>query len=79
MRLESATEGVLSGRVASWRTLVDWISSHPWQTVIGIGYKTLPYTDYLGSAVVSGVSDGDLNNYRRTYVSHGGKCHECDR
>ena len=49
----SATEGILSGRVASWRTLVDWISAHPWQTLIGIGYKTLPYSDYLGGPVVA--------------------------
>jgi hypothetical protein len=49
----SATEGVLSGRVASWRTLLDWIAAHPWQTLVGIGYKTLPYSDYLGSAVVA--------------------------
>jgi len=49
----TATEGILSGRVASWRILVDWISAHPWQSLIGIGYKTLPYSDYLGSAVVA--------------------------
>lgn len=49
----SATEGVLSGRVASWRTLLDWVIMHPWQTLIGIGYKTLPYTDYLGGPVVA--------------------------
>ena len=51
--LFSATEGVLSGRVASWRTLVDWIGANPWQALIGIGYKTLPYTDYLGAPVVA--------------------------
>ena len=49
----SETEGLLSGRVASWRTLVDWISTNPWQTLIGIGYKTLPYSDYLGAPVVA--------------------------
>lgn len=49
----SATEGVLSGRVASWRTLVDWIGANPWQTLFGVGYKTLPYTNYLGSSVVA--------------------------
>jgi len=49
----TASERILSGRVASWRTLVDWISVHPWQTLIGIGYKTLPYTDYLGGPVVA--------------------------
>src|SRR5260370_71926 len=49
----TATEGILSGRVASWRTLVDWISAHPWQPLMGIGYKTLPYSDYLGGPVVA--------------------------
>src|SRR4051812_42966484 len=51
--LFSATEGVLSGRVASWRTLLGWIAGHPWQTIFGIGYKTLPYTDYLGAPIVA--------------------------
>jgi len=49
----SATEGVLSGRVASWRTLLDWLAANPWQAVFGIGYKTLPYSDYLGMPVVA--------------------------
>jgi len=49
----TATEGVLSGRVASWRTLLDWVSAHPWQALTGIGYKTLPYTEYLGAPVVA--------------------------
>jgi O-Antigen ligase len=51
--LFSATEGVLSGRVASWQMLTGWIAAHPWQTLVGIGYKTLPYTDYLGAPVVA--------------------------
>jgi hypothetical protein len=51
--LFSATEGVLSGRVASWRTLLGWMGEHPWQTIFGIGYKTLPYTDYLGAPIVA--------------------------
>jgi O-antigen ligase len=49
----SATEGVLSGRVASWRTLADWVTANPWQLLAGIGYKTLPYTDYLGAPIVA--------------------------
>jgi hypothetical protein len=49
----SATEGVLSGRVASWRTLVEWLAANPWQALLGIGYKTLPYSDYLGMPVVA--------------------------
>jgi O-antigen ligase len=51
--LFAATEGVLSGRVASWRTVLAWIADHPWQTMLGIGYKTLPYTDHLGAPVVA--------------------------
>jgi O-antigen ligase len=49
----SETEGILSGRVASWRTLLDWIAANPWQTLFGVGYKTLPYASYLGSGVVA--------------------------
>ena len=30
-----------------------WIAANPWQTLFGIGYKTLPYTQYLGSPVVA--------------------------
>ncbi|HEY1221584.1 MAG TPA: O-antigen ligase family protein [Bryobacteraceae bacterium] len=51
--LFSSTEGVLSGRVASWRVLADWIAAHPWQLLFGVGYKTLPYSDYLGTTVVA--------------------------
>jgi O-Antigen ligase len=51
--LTSATESVLSGRVASWRTLVDWVAAHPLQALVGIGYKTLPYTEYLGAPIVA--------------------------
>ena len=49
----SATEGVLSGRVESWRTLAAWISANPLQAVAGIGYKTLPYSGYVGAPVVA--------------------------
>jgi O-antigen ligase len=51
--LFSATEGVLSGRVESWRLLTAWIAANPWQAFFGIGYKTLPYSDYLGATVVA--------------------------
>jgi hypothetical protein len=48
----SANERLLSGRIASWTTLADWLAAHPWQAFVGIGYKTLPYTNYLGAPVV---------------------------
>jgi hypothetical protein len=49
----TATEGVLSGRVSSWRVLAAWLAANPWQALFGIGYKTLPYTNYLGGPVVA--------------------------
>ena len=49
----SAPEGVLSGRLASWQTLAGWIGAHPWEAFFGIGYKTLPYTSYLGAPVIA--------------------------
>ncbi len=48
----SATEGVLSGRLGSWRILAGFLVEHPWHTLLGTGYKTLPYSDYIGSATV---------------------------
>jgi hypothetical protein len=51
--LFTRTEGVLSGRVASWHTLVAWVAANPWQALFGIGYKTLPYTNFLGNPVVA--------------------------
>ncbi len=51
--LLSATNGVLSGRLENWRILAGWIADHPWRTLLGIGYKTLPYTDYLGEPIVA--------------------------
>jgi len=51
--LFSSAEGVLSGRVASWRILLSWIAAHPWQLLFGVGYKTLPYSNYLGTTVIA--------------------------
>jgi hypothetical protein len=51
--LFTSTNGVLSGRLTSWGSLGAWIAAHPWQAFFGIGYKTLPYTQYLGSPVVA--------------------------
>ena len=48
----SSPEGVLSGRVASWQTLVDFLMTHPWFAIFGIGYKTLPYSTIASRAVI---------------------------
>lgn len=52
-RLLIAPGSVLSGRLESWRTIAGFIAEHPWQTLLGIGYKTLPYTEYLGRPVIA--------------------------
>ncbi|HVP45008.1 MAG TPA: O-antigen ligase family protein [Bryobacteraceae bacterium] len=45
-------EAVFSGRFESWRTLLRFLNEHPWHAVFGIGYKTLPYSDYIGQSVI---------------------------
>src|ERR1017187_10233308 len=51
--LFSETEGLLSGRVASWRAVLGFLALHPWHALFGVGYKTLPYSDYLGRTVIT--------------------------
>jgi O-antigen ligase len=42
---------VLSGRVASWQAIAAFLAAHPWHALLGIGYKTLPYSDFVGHIV----------------------------
>jgi len=49
----SETEGLLSGRLASWRAVLGFLADHPWFGLFGIGYKTLPYSTYLGRTVIT--------------------------
>lgn len=44
---------VLSGRLANWKVLVYFLMQHPWHLLFGIGYKTIPYTSYIGAHVVA--------------------------
>jgi O-antigen ligase len=56
---------VLSGRVRSWQMLAQFLSSHPLHALLGVGYKTLPYSDFIGSTSV-----GD-NTYLSFFVETG--------
>ena len=47
-----APNAVLSGRLDSWRTLVDYLVANPWRGLLGVGYKTLPYSDFIGTKAV---------------------------
>ena len=49
----TATEGILSGRLESWTVLTRFLSEHPWHAVFGVGYKTLPYSDFIGRPVIA--------------------------
>jgi O-antigen ligase len=44
---------VLSGRLASWRLLLEFLIAHPWHAILGLGYKTLPYSDFIGTTAVA--------------------------
>jgi O-antigen ligase len=48
----SSTEGVLSGRLSSWSALAGFLRENPWYALLGIGYKTLPYSNFIGQAIV---------------------------
>jgi hypothetical protein len=49
----SQPESVLSGRLASWQTIAGFLSLHPYHAILGIGYKTLPYSDFIGQNIVA--------------------------
>ncbi len=49
----SSTERVLNGRAEAWQTLAQFLINHPWHAIAGVGYKTLPYSDFVGQPVVA--------------------------
>lgn len=49
----TAPEMVLSGRLSTWRLLGDFLAQHPWHALLGVGYKTLPYSSFTGRAAVA--------------------------
>lgn len=51
--LLSQPDSVLSGRLASWQAIVSFLGAHPWHALLGIGYKTLPYSGFIGHNIVA--------------------------
>jgi hypothetical protein len=49
----SASDAALSGRVSSWQTIASFTMEHPVRALLGVGYKTLPYSDVLGQPVIA--------------------------
>jgi O-antigen ligase len=52
-RALSSNGSILSGRAESWRTLGTFLYEHPWHALLGVGYKTLPYSDFIGRPIVA--------------------------
>ena len=44
---------VMSGRVRTWEVLLGFLESHPLYALLGIGYKTLPYSDFIGATAIA--------------------------
>jgi O-antigen ligase len=51
--LFTQTNSVLSGRVANWQAITFFLAVHPWHALLGIGYKTLPYSSFIGQTIVA--------------------------
>ncbi len=51
--LAGGNEAVLSGRLETWRYLLNFLLEHPEHAILGTGYKTLPYSDFIGKTVVA--------------------------
>jgi O-antigen ligase len=47
------TGKVLSGRLESWGAIASFLADHPWHALFGIGYKTLPYSDFIGQPTIA--------------------------
>ncbi len=45
--------GVLTGRLATWSVLGSFIAEKPWHAIFGIGFKTLPYTKFVGTEIIA--------------------------
>ena len=43
---------VLSGRIDAWQTLANYLMAYPWHAILGVGYKTLPYSEFIGAKAV---------------------------
>jgi O-antigen ligase len=48
---DHSPDQVLSGRLGHWQILYDFLAREPWHAVFGVGYKTLPYSNFVGDKV----------------------------
>ena len=50
---DQSPDQVLSGRLGHWQVLYDFLAHSPWYLAFGVGYKTLPYSTFVGSTVIA--------------------------
>jgi len=50
---EQSPDQVLSGRLGHWQVLYDFLAHSPGYLAFGVGYKTLPYSTFVGSTVIA--------------------------
>ena len=50
---DQSPDQVLSGRLGHWQVLYDFLAREPWHAVFGVGYKTLPYSNFVGGKVIA--------------------------
>jgi O-antigen ligase len=50
---DQSPDQVLSGRLGHWQVLYDFLAHSPWYLALGVGYKTLPYSTFVGSTVIA--------------------------
>jgi O-antigen ligase len=48
-----APDAILSGRLRSWEALTNFLTTHPWHALVGVGYKTLAYSDFTGAPTIA--------------------------
>lgn len=44
---------ILSGRLDTWQYLFRFLADHPLYAILGVGYKTLPYSSFAGRTVIA--------------------------
>ncbi|HVW84154.1 MAG TPA: O-antigen ligase family protein [Bryobacteraceae bacterium] len=49
----SSPNGVLSGRLTHWETIVNFLIREPWRALFGVGFKTLASSNITGEPIIA--------------------------
>ena len=45
-------EVMLGGRLETWEAILDFLAANPWHAIFGVGFKTLPYSTFVGENLI---------------------------